>query len=95
MLPPTSALFDTAHDEPRSRLCHCAQEQLFTGFLVSPRTFRDDTVTYIDKGLTVNDEIAVKEVRQRLPPSDPADLLISETVSGKSFDVLEAYPRHG
>jgi signal peptidase I len=50
-----------------------------------------DTVTYIDKELMVNDQIATKEIRRKLPSDDTADLLVSQRLFDKNFDILETY----
>ena len=51
----------------------------------------DDNVSYSGKRLTIDGSLAVKRLKQKLPGTDPADLLFEQIVFGRSFDVLESY----
>ncbi len=50
-----------------------------------------DDVKYLRKDLIVNGEVATKSVERKLSFTDPADLLLEQVVSGRKFEILEAY----
>ena len=52
-----------------------------------------DTVEYVDKVLKINGVEIQKNVLERLPMSDPMDLLLEQSLDGSTFEILEALGR--